>query len=268
MKQKVLPTDVKTLEEDDDQNETDVVFLFCIILYTSFIFSRHHLFEGEDYNNVGKFVLIVSNLFCVFPIVQAQGIWMKVLLFCTALSSIMWHWFEIGLTLPGDPVMYGIVDRCLSVMSIASYCMQWLPIPYHKTKRKDCLRHWLGPPQETAEWRCRFTVKLIVNMMITCGVGLLVYQNENIATPLGVGLIVFIVLLSLGYIASGTMTIPKKFKIKFIVCVLCGTVFGLAAFRFNKAEESHLYNHSLWHAYIHSSAYCFSRALEYLELKD
>lgn len=268
MTRKVLPTDVKTLEEDDDQNETDVVFILCVLLYSCFVFGRHYFLEGEDYDDIGKFVLVMSNFVSVFPIVQAQGIWMKLLLFCTALSSITWHWIEIGMKLPGEPLKYRSIDRCLSIMTITSYCMQWLPIPYHKTKRKDCLRHWLGPPQETAEWRCRLSIKLFVNMAMSCGAGVVVYRNETLAAPFGMILIVCVVLLSIGYILSGNMTISKKFKIKFILWVLGGAAIGLTAFRFKREDDNNWYNHSLWHAYVFSAAYSFSRALEYLELKD
>ena len=100
MKRKVLPTDTKTLQEDDDQNETDVVFFLCVIGYTGFISGVNTIYTAEDYNDVGKFVLIMSNLFSIFPIVQGQGIWMKLLVFATAMSSIMWHWVEIGMKLP------------------------------------------------------------------------------------------------------------------------------------------------------------------------
>lgn len=268
MKEKVLPTDTKTLQEDDDQNETDVVFLLCVIGYTGFISGVHTIYTADDYNDVGKFVLIMSNLFSIFPIVQGQGVWMKLLVFATAMSSIMWHWVEIGMKLPGEPLQYRSIDRCLSIMTIASYCMQWLPIPYPKVEREDCLQHWLGAPKETAEWRCRLTTKLFVNILISCGTGILVYKAEETSVPVGIVLIVCVVLMSIAHLASGSMKISRKFKIKFIAWVVGGAIIGIVAFRFKREDDNDLYNHSLWHVYIFSAAYSFSRALEYLELKD
>ena len=67
-----------TLEEDEDQGEMDTVFFLSLFSYTIYLASIDLLYNKEDKSDVGKFNLIMSNLWAFFPIMQAQGLWLKV----------------------------------------------------------------------------------------------------------------------------------------------------------------------------------------------
>lgn len=65
-----------TLEEDEDQGEMDTVFFLSLFSYTIYLASIDLLYSNkEDKSNVGKFNLIMSNLWAFFPVMQAQGLW-------------------------------------------------------------------------------------------------------------------------------------------------------------------------------------------------
>ena len=128
-----------------------------------------------------------------------------------ALSSIMWHWIEVGQHLPGKSDMYGQLDRCFSVMSIASYSMQWLPIPVRKVEPDTFWkRNFMGKPRETAEWRCRFTISLFVNMIVSIGAGYMVYKDDSTASFAGIGTIAVALCLSVYHLCIGEMSVGKN----------------------------------------------------------
>lgn len=260
---KVLPTTI-TLEEDDDQNELDCAFFVTTILYSIFAFGSKTIFKGEDYDNISKFCLVMTNMFAFFPILQAQGIWLKLLLMANAVASMLWHWIEVGQSLPGNDEFYGHFDRCLSIMSITSYCVQWLPIRAKKVKQDTFWkRHFMGEPKETAEWRCRLTIGLFVNIIITIGAGYLIYKDEKTTLIVGIGMICIAYLLSIYHLCVGSMSVGKKFRMKFALWTTFGSIIGILAFVY-KTNETFM-THSLWHTYVFSSAFCFSRALDYLQ---
>lgn len=268
MKQKVLPLGVKhTLEEDDDQGEMDVVFILTVSAYSLFVVLRKSLFTGKDYEDVGKFVLIMTNMFAFFPIMQAQGLWLKLLLIITCFSSIMWHWTEVGLSLPGNNNVYGDIDACFSIMSIVSYCIQWIPIPPPpEMEAKDFFtRNFLGRPKQTAEWRCRLTPALLINMFITISSGVCAMMYRDYVIYIAMGFVGIAFILAMFHLLLGKMTIGSTYRKKFAAFAMSGIVFGSTSFMFY-SEDSY-YSHSLWHTYVFSCAYSFSRASEYLEFK-
>lgn len=269
MKRKVLPIGVKhTLEEDDDQGEMDVAFGISVVSYSIFILCRRYIFYGEDYEHIGKFVLVMTNMFAFFPIMQAQGLWLKLLLITTCFSSIMWHWTEIGMSMPGDDKIYGKVDACFSIMSIVSYCIQWIPIPPPpETESKDFFtRNFLGRAKQTAEWRCRLTPALCINILITVASGVVSTLFNHYTIFIALFFVVVAVALSLYHLILGVMSVGATYRKNFAIWAICGIVFGASAFIFKNMED-HLYCHSLWHTYVFASAYSFSRANEYLEFK-
>jgi len=269
MKQKVLPLGVKhTLEEDDDQGEMDIVFGISVVTYSMFILFRKFIFHGEAYHQVGRFVLVMTNMFAFFPIAQAQGLWLKLLLIITCFSSIMYHWTEIGLGLPGDDEIYGDVDACFSIMSIVSYCIQWMPIPPPpESETQDFFaRNFLGRPKQTAEWRCRLTPALCINMMITIGSGVATIVFREYALFIALVFVMIAIGLSFYHLFAGDMTVKSTYRKKFAWWAAAGICLGASAFIFQHMEDR-LYCHSLWHTYVFASAYSFSRASEYLEFK-
>lgn len=260
---KVLPT-TATLEEDDDQNELDGAFFIITMVYSIFVFTSKDIFTEADYEGLGKFCLVMSNMFAFFPILQAQGIWLKLLLMTNAVSSMMWHWIEVGQHLPGNPELYAHLDRCFSIMSITSYCVQWLPIRAKQVKPNTFWkRHFMGEPKETAEWRCRFTIGLFVNIVISVGAGYLIYKDDSSVSIVGLSMICMAIVLSIYHISIGEMCIGNKYRLKFAMWILLGSVIGILAFGY-KTRETYM-THSLWHTYVFSSAFCFSRALDYLQ---
>lgn len=269
MTRKVLPIGVKqTLEEDDDQGEMDGVFVISVVAYSLFILFRKNILGGESYEEIGRFVLVMTNMFAFFPIAQAQGLWLKLLLIITCFSSIMWHWTEIGLSLPGEDYVYGDVDACFSIMSIVSYCIQWMPIPPPpESETQDFFtRNFLGRPKQTAEWRCRLTPALCINIIITVIVGILAIEFRDYSVFIALVFVMIAIALSLYHLFAGDMTVKSSYRKKFALWAAAGICLGASAFIFQNMEDR-LYCHSLWHTYVFASAYSFSRASEYLEFK-
>ena len=88
----------KTLEEDEDQGEMDMIFFLCVTLFSICSVSVPHVYTNPDnLYYASRFEIVMTNLWAFFPIAQAQGLFLKGLLICTAWYSILWHWTETGL---------------------------------------------------------------------------------------------------------------------------------------------------------------------------
>lgn len=272
----------KTLEEDEDQGEMDTVFFLSLFIYTIYLSSIDILYpDAEDKQSVGKLNLIMSNLWAFFPVMQAQGLWLKFLLTMTCYYSITWHWTNIGMSLPGNTSYYAILDAIFSIVTIISYCLSWLPkiktkLPTLEQEKSHCFyRNCVGKPKETSEWRCRWTPNLVLNISISTFFGVLLYttrgaEGSMIQIICCWTFITIAILLALYQLSRGDMKVGKKYRNKFIFWVLIGVVFGCVSFIYkmksDNQDENSLFNHSVWHTYVMSCAYSFSRASEYLEI--
>ena len=271
------------LKEDEDQGEMDTVFFLSLISYSVFVACRDSFYTDESKMAEASFNLVMSNLFAFFPIMQAQGLWLKSLLILTVYFSIRWHWTNIGLKLTSDDQWYGKWDAVFSIMIIVAYCMSYLPKckrdfqPTEEQEKKSWVyRMCLGRPKETSEWRCRWSYTLLINMILTTGVGVMVYHvwhggsmNIQIAicwVAICIAVVSAVYQLAMGELKAGNAKTRKKF----MFWIVCGTVFGITAFLFKTAEGNtkadDFFFHSLWHAYVMSCAYSFSRATEYKEI--
>ena len=275
-----LHENTKVLDEDDDQNEMDTIFIIGNISYTSFILlCIHNVIYPitDDKQNVAKFHLIMSNLWAFFPIMQAQGLWLKSLLTMTCYFSMTWHWYNIGHELPMGRDYYRRLDIIFSVMSIVSYSMSWMPL--HKTKiysksqeRKSCcIKYCCGMPKQTAEWRCRWSYRLVLNILICIIFGYIVWQTERYVIEICLVSIIVAFTFAMWQLTRGIMKVGSKYRIKFFCWALCGIIGGGIAFfsKINDETSSGIANqmlwHALWHTYIFGSAFCISRASEYLQ---
>lgn len=282
MTRKVLPK-TNTLEEDEDQGEMDTVFFLSVFLYTIYLCSIDLLYtEKKDKDAIGKFHLVMSNAFAFYPVMQAQGLWLKTILILTVYYSISWHWTQTGLYLPGNRWTYGKWDAIFSIMSIVTYCLSWMPklptkIPTREEERRSCWYHnCRGRPKETSEWRCRWTPNLVINMFVGVLSGGIVYflwDNDKGAfyQITMCWMFISIAILSAIYqLVRGKMKVGKKFRKNFVFWACCGVIFGSIAFIYktksNETNENSFFNHSVWHMCVMSSAYSFSRAAEYLEI--
>ena len=269
----------KTLKEDEDQGEMDIIFFVFLFSYTIYLSCIDFLYQDKnDKNSISKFHLIMSNLWAFFPIMQAQGLWLKILLILTCYFSITWHWTNIGLSLPNDTSFYRIFDAVFSIITIISYSLSWIPKCKQKQlkyKNNYWTNHCLGQPKETSEWRCRWTFNLVFNI-ITCIIfGVILYTTDG-ASGYYVQLICCWVFISIAVISAlyqlfkGDMTIGKKYRKNFIFWAFLGISFGCISFIYkmksDNLDENSLLNHSVWHTYVMSCAYSFSRASEYLEI--
>jgi len=212
---------------------------------------------------------------------QAQGLWLKILLICTCYYSLLWHWTETGAYLPGNPYSYGAWDAIFSTCVIIAYCLSWLPkfntkIPTPDEERKHCWYHnCRGRPKETSEWRCRWTPNLILSIFICiiCGI-ILYFQWWSAHFDLTIVMCWFFI--SIAFITAiyqlirGKMKVGGKNRKKFAFWAFLGIVFGPIAFVYKQKSNSHgadsYFFHAIWHVYVFSCAYCFSRASEYLEI--
>jgi hypothetical protein len=271
-----------TLDEDEDQGEMDIVFCVFLFSYTIYLASIDLLYsDGKDKSDVGKFNLIMSNLWAFFPVMQAQGLWLKLLLIITCYYSISWHWFDIGFSLPGDKDMYRILDGVFSILTIISYSLSWIPKckknkdNENKTKNNFWNKHFLGPPRETSEWRCRLTLHLFINIFTCILIGSILYvsngkEGSEIQIICCWCFITIAILSALYQLFKGDMSIGNKYRKNFACWVLVGVIFGAVSFIYktksDNSDENSFFNHSVWHTYVFSCAYSFSRASEYLEI--
>tara|TARA_B100000945_G_scaffold317707_1_gene321084 strand:+ start:815 stop:1732 length:918 start_codon:yes stop_codon:yes gene_type:complete len=278
--------DEKVLEEDQDQGEMDMIFwggLAIITIVLSTLSSAYP--ENEDYEAVGKFALIMSNLWAFFPIMQAQGLWLKILLIGTCWYSILWHWTQVEFPMPGSWELYGTLDTMFSCSIITAYALSWLPkIKTFRPTPEDERGRWgwfykscRGPPKETSEWRCRWTPNLIINMFVCFG--LMLYFGYHWPTHIAgvdAALVVCWTSISVAFIIAiwhlwkGKMKVGYKFRKNFVFWLGTGMIFGSVAFVYksksNARDRNRWVFHSTWHIYVFSCAYCFSRAQEYLEI--
>ena len=105
-----------------------MIFWGGLLIYSIVNMSLTHIYpDNNDYQAVGKFNLIMSNLWAFFPIMQAQGLWLKILLIGTCWYSILWHWTQAEFPMPGSSDLYGTLDTCFSCCIIIAYAISWLP---------------------------------------------------------------------------------------------------------------------------------------------
>lgn len=264
------------LKQDDDQMNLDAIFFVSMFLYAFYITLIPWIYNEKDTISVNKFHLLISNCFALFPILQAQGLFLKLLLICTAYFSMVWHWTsDIGLDLPHDDKLYGKGDTILSILTIISYCLAWIPKfkvyqPTNEEKKKIWYKYFRGDPIQTSEWRCRFTLNLMLNIFVCFLFGILLYMtsdNEN-AQDIQITIcyaFIFIALFSgLYQLHKKSLEIGMKKKKYFAFWLSVGVLFGI--FAFLKKVQNTLNSHIFWHILVFSAAYSFSRASEYLQI--
>jgi hypothetical protein len=276
---KVLPItnkDIKTLEEDEDQGEMDMIFFLTTTLYTSYLFSLEWLYDEKDRVAVSNFHIIMSNIWAFYPIMQAQGLWLKLLICLSGYFSITWHWrTDLHLPLPGNGDFYGKGDIVFSIVTIISYCLSWIPrfntkLPTKEEERNCWYYNCRGRPKETSEWRCRWTTNLLINILACVTFGSILYiswdsdEVESIQIMLCWVFIMIAVLSAVYQLLRGEMTVGNKNRKLFAWWVVMGTVYGIIAF-VHKQQHTTV-GHCIWHVYVMSCAYSFSRASEYLEI--
>lgn len=278
MSGKVLPEsqkDLSILDEDEDQGEMDTIFFLSTTLYTIYLCSIKTWYNEEDSVNVNNFHLIVSNMWAFFPVMQAQGLWLKILIICSSYFSVVWHWTaDLDMPLPADKDFYGKGDVVFSILTIISYCLSWVPkfktyVPTRQQERKCWYYNCRGRPKETSEWRCRWTLNLMINIVICCTFGIILFvtwehEIEMIQIILCWVFICVAVLSALYQLFRGELRVGHRFRKNFIFWVVVGTLLGIVAFMHK--VRSDINSHSIWHVYVMSCAYSFSRASEYLEI--
>ena len=79
----------------------------------------------------------MSNLWAFFPICQAQGLLLKMLLICTCWYSFLWHWSSVGFAMPGRTETYGGLDTMFSAW-LFKLCFSWFQKEtYHPTEEDE-----------------------------------------------------------------------------------------------------------------------------------
>ena len=72
----------KTLEEDEDQGDMDMIFFLCVTLFRICSVSVPHVYTNPDnLYYASRFEIVMTNLWAFFPIAQAQGLFLKGLLY-------------------------------------------------------------------------------------------------------------------------------------------------------------------------------------------
>lgn len=277
----VLPI-TYTLKEDQDQGEMDVVFFMGLICFTLFMVGIDLWYPNKSEKiAIGKFSIIMTNLWAFFPIMQAQGLFLKSLLIGTCWYSILWHWTRVGFEMPGNHDLYGALDAMFSTNLIIAYALSWMPKlktkrPTMEEERNSCwYKNCRGPPKETSEWRCRWTPNLLINLLICTVMGIVYMEhwpwyigNVDIIMLCCWLSIAIAIVMALYQLFRGQMKVGNKKK--FVFWAFLGITFGIVSFVYKvKSDKEGLYSnihHSVWHVYVMSCAYCMSRGQEYLEI--
>tara|TARA_E500000331_G_C17218972_1_gene697158 strand:+ start:714 stop:1631 length:918 start_codon:yes stop_codon:yes gene_type:complete len=276
----------KMLVEDRNQGEMDMIFWAALIIFLSVQASLRTFYPDiKDYIAIGKFDIIMSNLWAFFPICQSQGLLLKFLLICTCWYSILWHWSCVGFAMPGSSDTYGGLDTMFSALVIQTYAFSWFPklktyIPRKKDEQGKCgwwYKSCRGHPKHTSEWRCRWTPNMICNVFFCVLMGVLYIENwpwyiydVSIEVVICYCSIILAFILAIWHLIRGKMQVGRKYRKNFIFWTVAGIPLGIVAYIYkiksnNKDIDSNV-NHSVWHACIFSCAYCLSRAQEYLEI--
>ena len=269
-----------------NQGEMDMIFWGALIFFLCIQASLRTLYPDlKDYIAIGRFDIIMSNLWAFFPICQAQGLLLKMLLICTCWYSFLWHWSSVGFAMPGSQETYGSLDTMFSALVIQSYAFSWFPKikTYNPTEENEKGRFgwWYkscrGHPKYSSEWRCRWTPNMICNVLFCIMMGLLYFThwpwfNGDLSVEVFICIccIILAFILAIWHLVRGNMQVGKKYRKNFILWTISGVTLGITAYIYkiksNTKDVDSNVNHSVWHACIFSCAYCLSRAQEYLEI--
>lgn len=284
---KNLKKETSTLEEDEDQGEMDMIFFAGVFMFTIVQCFLPMMYpDAEDFYYVTRFDIVMTNLWAFFPIVQAQGLFIKGLLICTAWYSILWHWSSNGLKFPGNSNTYGALDIMFSTIIIISYAISWLPKaktykPTYEDEHGRCAwwyKSCRGPPKQTSEWRCRWTPNLWLNVFVCSILGTIyayswppMWNGYDMSLVCCWASIAIAFVVAMWHLKMGEMTVGKKYRKRFIFWVFVGISMGIISFIYkqrsnDRNDKKWLMYHSVWHVYVFGSAYCMSRAQEYLEI--
>lgn len=276
----------RMVELDKNQGEMDMIFWAALVIFLCVQGTLRTIYpEAKDYIAVGKFDIIMSNLWAFFPIAQSQGLLLKVLLICTCWYSFLWHWVLVGFAMPGNSNTYGSLDTMFSALVIQTYAFSWFPKfktfkPTLEDEKARCgwwYKSCRGHPKHASEWRCRWTPNMVLNLGSCIIMGIIYLLNWpcfvygiSIEVYICVLSIILAFLLAIWHLMRGNMQVGRKYRKNFIFWTVVGIPLGIVAYVYkiksnNKDIDSNV-NHSVWHACIFSCAYCLSRAQEYLEI--
>lgn len=239
-----------------------------VIIYVIYQFLLNNN-TTEERLEIGKIEIIFTNLFAIFVIIIAKGLWIKLLLLCTMVASIGWHLYGVGWIHLGDRKAWGRWDNVFSCMVIVAYAMTWIPNiagPFKKTL-----------PKSTDEWWFRPSLKIIINIVLTIAVGIIVaftygqYKITIFNVKFSWGdLLAFSFIGIALFLAIFFIIIPKKLTEipTFVFWASTGIISGASAYLLKRndvdSDWADIY-HSIWHVAIFYSAYSFSRASDYVQ---
>ena len=251
----------------------DIVFSSFVGLYLiQAAFTSNY--SKEQIIELGKAEIVFTNLFAIAVIIVAFGLWLKLLLIATMITSTIYHMHGVGWLQLGDMAEWSKWDVIFSTCIIVAYAMSWLP------NIDGCFKKRI--PKATDEWwPVRISVKLIINICVTITAGIIIYvtrdddcficlDNVKLKWPDFLAILFIIVAVVLAIV---TIIIPQKMnnKVEFFVWAGLGVLSGIVAYIWKRLEveknEFKNINHSIWHVLIFYSAYCFSRGSDYIMYK-
>lgn len=258
------------------------IIVLCVTL-AILVFLNYSILQWKDnqIDSVSKNVVILTNFWAIFPIIVANGIWIKSLLIASMLTSFWAHMQWSGVLIPGKEP--GKWDNVFATTVIVAYAFTWWPDRWSifLPEDKHCL-FFTGRSNKTTTFNCKLSTKLLLNIVISTITAIFIYiyydesptiiKINHMKMTLQDVIPLFAIIAAIGfgliYICDDEKHIGNKNKPYFIVFFILGTasgIYGYMSKRMNTKYENVL--HSQWHVLMFTSAYCFSRASSYIQIE-
>ena len=237
--------------------------------------------KDDQIDSVSKNVVILTNFWAIFPIIIANGIWIKSLLVASMITSFWAHMQWSGVLIPGEEP--GKWDNIFATTVIVAYAFTWWPDRWSifLPEDKHCL-FFTGRSNQTTTFNCKLSTKLLLNIAMSTITAVLIYiyyddsptiikinhMKMRLQDVIPVFAIIAATFFGLIYICDDEKHIGNKNKPYFIVFFILGTasgIYGYISKRMDTKYENVL--HSQWHILMFTSAYCFSRASSYIRIE-
>ena len=259
----------------------DIIVFICTL--SALFFLNYSILQWKDnqIDSVSKNVVILTNFWAIFPIIVANGIWIKSLLFASMISSFWAHMQWSGVLIPGEEP--GKWDNILAATVIVAYSFTWWPDRWSRflPENKNCL-FFTGQTIETTTFTCKLSTKLLLNVTLSLLTATIIYiyYDENptiirineltltMEDIIPIFSIIAAYVFGFIYICDDEKHIGNNNKPYFIVFFILGTgsaIYGYISKKMNAKYENVL--HSQWHVLLFTSAYFFSRASSYIRLE-
>lgn len=233
-----------------------------------------------------KLMVIITNGFGIFPVIIADGIFLKFMILGAMITSFWAHINWENFSIPGFEDNPGKWDNAFSASVIIAYCCsffpdRWFSKCFENNKRKPRGIDYITRPWHTNSCSLPLNTKTLCQVVCTTisfFIILLNYETNPTIFSIGdvgfkvgdilcIGFAVFAIIVGLLYVCNTPDHLTNRTK--FEIFISLGIGLAIYAIISKKAgENSKLPEavHSVWHICIFVAAYCISRAHSYIKM--